>query len=456
MTDTGVLEQVLHVEAEAWRAASLVRDPALVPVSAADELYSAFDRIERAAGTAKLLLAKRVVASGEHTRRGYATPEEYLAKVNGSSLGAAKQQLETSTKLEHCPGTAEALLTGEVSPTQGSIIADAAAVNPGAERELINASKRRSHKELQQDALRAKAAADTDQAATDERIRKARRLSRSSNADGAATFFGQGPATDAALIEKELEALIDVGFKDRTPGPLEPRSAYMWDALALMARNSRTHRLGAYADPNAVTTAKAKQPAPKWLALLHLDVAALRRGDVADGERCLIPGVGPIAVETARRELGHAVLKLVLSDGVDVLSVTSLTRRPTQAMQYAQLWTNPECIVEGCTRTRIEFDHLFGTEFTTTRHTRFVEFEGKCHFHHRKHTLEGWELAVGSGKRPIVPPDHPQHPANRTSMAPTATTPPPCAPDPPPGKQQHVGTAPRAPADQPNFFGDAA
>ncbi|MET0901658.1 MAG: hypothetical protein ABWZ52_00325 [Acidimicrobiales bacterium] len=52
----------------------------------------------------------------------------------------------------------------------------------------------------------------------------------------------------------------------------------------------------------------------------------------------------------ARVLLDDAVLKLIITKGVDVLNVTSLTRRRTQAMHYASLWTSPTCVVEGCSR----------------------------------------------------------------------------------------------------------
>ncbi len=69
--------------------------------------------------------------------------------------------------------------------------------------------------------------------------------------------------------------------------------------------------------------------------MLRLDVAALWRGFALGDELCELTGVGPIPVEVARCLLGDAVLKLVITKGVDVASVTSLTRGPTQAMPAA-------------------------------------------------------------------------------------------------------------------------
>ena len=70
-------------------------------ISAAEALalYQVMERVARAAGAAKLLLATRVDASGEAQRQGYRTTAELLAKLSGSSLGAAKGDLETSEAL---------------------------------------------------------------------------------------------------------------------------------------------------------------------------------------------------------------------------------------------------------------------------------------------------------------------------------------------------------------------
>jgi Domain of unknown function (DUF222) len=82
---------------------------------------------------------------------------------------------------------------------------------------------------------------------------------------------------------------------------------------------------------------------PRYLALLRVDVEALRRGSVTGGELCEIAGVGPVPVTVARGLLGDAIVKLVITDGVDVLNVTHLGRVPTAAQKAALLWMNPTC-----------------------------------------------------------------------------------------------------------------
>lgn len=150
---------------------------------------------------------------------------------------------------------------------------------------------------------------------------------------------------------------------------------------------------------------------PKYLGLLRIDLEALRRGAVEGEELCEISGVGPVPVRIARELLGEATLKLVITRGVDVCNVTSLGRGPTAAMRYATAWTSPTCTVEGCTRTIVEHDHIWGAEWRDTRHTRLDELEPLCTTHHGLHTREGWALVTGTGKRAMVSPADPRHPS---------------------------------------------
>ena len=182
-------------------------------------------------------------------------------------------------------------------------------------------------------------------------------------------------------------------------------------------------RRSARADDAAQTGVRKGRnlPRPEHLALLRIDISALWRGHVEGEELCEITGLGPIPIGVARRLLGEAVLKLVITNGHAVAHVTSLTRGPTQAMQYASLWTSPTCVVEGCSRTIIEHDHRTGTEYKDTKHTRLDELDPVCPGHHDLHTYEGWALVGGVGKRPMVPPDDPRHPRN---TGPPGTDPP--------------------------------
>jgi hypothetical protein len=156
--------------------------------------------------------------------------------------------------------------------------------------------------------------------------------------------------------------------------------------------------------------------------LLRIDVQALRRGRVEGAELCEIAGVGPVPVAVARDMLGDPVLRLVVTNGVDVANVTHLGRGPTAAQRAALMWMSPTCSVEGCNRARIEIDH--SEPWARTRHTRLAELNPLCGFHHGLKTRLDYALVAGSGKRPFVPPDDARHPRYRKARGDPLPAPP--------------------------------
>src|SRR5476651_905377 len=71
-------------------------DPDGVPLCEVTDLWAALDTVERRAAATKLLLARKVEEAGRWKRGGYRSVEEQLAGIAGTSVGAAKNQLETS------------------------------------------------------------------------------------------------------------------------------------------------------------------------------------------------------------------------------------------------------------------------------------------------------------------------------------------------------------------------
>ncbi len=94
---------------------------------------------------------------------------------------------------------------------------------------------------------------------------------------------------------------------------------------------------------DASIPAKKRATNPRYLALIRADLAALVRGAVHDGEVCEIAGFGPVPVSGVRDALGDAILKLVLTKGVDVANVVHLGRGPAAAQRIALLWSSPKC-----------------------------------------------------------------------------------------------------------------
>lgn len=157
-------------------------------------------------------------------------------------------------------------------------------------------------------------------------------------------------------------------------------------------------------------TAAARSPVPTKI-VVRVDWAALLRGWVAEGETCEIAGVGQVAVSAVRAMIatGDPFLAAVVTQGVDVVSVAHLGRRPSAFQQTALDWLAPTCRVEGCDATvRLEDDHRH--DWADTHVTLLAWLDRLCGAHHDRKTYEGWALVAGTGKRPMVPPEDPRHP----------------------------------------------
>ena len=420
-------------------------DPDAVSGPAATDLWAALDRVERLAAAGKTLLTRRVADTHCPDRSGARSAAELLARRGGGTVRAARDALDTSERLRELPQVEAAVRRGHLSAAQAAAVsaAAAAAADPTTEQRLVELAATASLPELREECARVSAAADADPEATNQRLHRGRRLRRFTGPDGAWTLIATGTPQAGAAINTALDPVIDQIFRTaRRDGRHEPHEAYAFDALLAMAeRACRTsvaaadpagtvHRLDQRSDapappvtdnhliaatpPGALAPVSTTAPGrvnPRYLALLRIDVEALRRGGVAGGELCEIAGVGPVPVSVAQQLLGEAVLKLVITRGVDVAHVTHLGRGPTAAQRVALAWTSPGCTVEGCPRTRIEYDHR--EDWKDTRHTRLDELDPLCEFHHDLRTRHGWALVPGHGKRAIVPPDDPRHPRHQ-------------------------------------------
>src|SRR5205085_6364394 len=112
-----------------------------------------------------------------------------------------------------------------------------------------------------------------------------------------------------ATILANLKPFCDETFAEaRAAGRRESAEAYAADALVAMAEAAVAPGVdggGAGSGPRAVVH-------------VRVDHEALLRGHTEAGEVCEVPGVGPIPVATARAWAGDAVLKALVTNGVDV------------------------------------------------------------------------------------------------------------------------------------------
>jgi len=233
---------------------------------------------------------------------------------------------------------------------------------------------------------------DPDPEATQRRIHQQRRLVECIDAEGGWNLHARGTVADGAKIHAALAPILEERFRaNRAAGTHEAAEVNAFDALVELA-----------------TRKGDGGTAGRYLGLVRCDLAALQRGAVNGDELCEIAGLGPIPVGTAVDLLGDATWKLIITRGVDVANVTTLSRKATAAMLAALAWRSPVCSVEGCGRTILQIDHR--VPWAETHHTTLLELDPLCAHHHDAKTHDGWELVDGCGVRSMVPPDHPGHP----------------------------------------------
>ena len=392
----GWVEKV-HEHEAALAAYCAQFDPAAVPLEEAAALYEALARIEKLVAGARLRLAARVEASNQWRVAGHRTAADWLARTAGVSVGAAHAELTASGRLVGLPGTDDGLRRGELSTVQATVVADAAAADPSAEHRLLGEAATASLRRLRDECARVKAAADPDPDARYQRLHRERSVRWFTDHEGAWNLHARGPLHLGAQVVAALRPLIDDAFTTaRGEERHEPEAAYAFDALVGLAGGS----------------SGGGRRREKYLALLRVDVEALRRGAVDGEECCELTGIGPVPVGVARGLLGDAVVHLVITRGRDVASVVHLGRGPSAAQRIALLWSQPTCSREGCDSlwTHAEVDHR--VPWADSHRTELAGLDRLCRHDHRLKTNHGWALVDGTGTRPMVPPDHPDHPHN--------------------------------------------
>ena len=364
--------------------------------STAERLVVEGDQIERLGRAIKTLAAARVHEAGSWEKPGVASPADWLAGATGTSKQDAQDTLDTGRNLRNLPATDAALRKGKLSPKQAKTVADAAAANPAAERDLLDTAQRDSLGALKNRARRAKAEADSDPEGTRKRIHANRSCRAWTDADGVGHLHASGPPEEIARLSARVTHQAAKRFDAaRKAGAREPLEAYAFDALTDLVNQDGTGTpLPAGSDAKII---------------LRIDHAALLRGRVATGETCEIAGIGPVAVSVAREWMQDAFIAAVLTDGEAVTTVVHLGRKFTAKQKTALQWRDPECCIEGCTNTvRLEYDH--DTGWAKTHTTTVDDADRLCHGDHKKKTA-GWYLtaANANGKRRLIPPGHPDH-----------------------------------------------
>ena len=204
-------------EIDEFFAALVARiDPDAVPLSEVTDLWTALDAVERRAASTKLLLARVVEEAGWWKRAGKRSAADQLAAIAGTSVSAAKNQLETSKRIRKLPATARALRAGRLSAAKAEAIAGAAEVAPGAEDKLLDGAEDAPLADVREKCMRARA---KDREKAHARIRRNRSFRDFTDAEGAWNVTGRGTLDAGAAFRAAHRPIVDELFnKARAQG----------------------------------------------------------------------------------------------------------------------------------------------------------------------------------------------------------------------------------------------
>jgi hypothetical protein len=294
-------------------------------------------RVERLCAATRLRVAGRVAQTNGHVAAGHRSAAAWLATVAGTSTSRAAKTLATVATIEELPQVSQAFAAGLLSEAQAETIASAAVANPAAEAELLETAFHGDLARLRDKARQVRDAAETDPEDRHRRQHAAREFDHWIDDDGmVAGRFRLTPDVGVPLVnrvDRETDRVYRQAYRD---GRREERRAYAADAFATIAGGA-----GGAAAMGGRTD-----------LVVVVDVAALQRGHAHQGERCHLPGVGPVPVEVARRVAGDAFLKGVLIDGVEIVNVKHFGRHiPAEVRTALELGEPPALDGAVCGKT---------------------------------------------------------------------------------------------------------
>jgi len=388
-------------------------EPARYSTEDAAELLSRITKHERQVVAAKTLTAARVAQGNLHVRTGHGSAAEFIASATGDSLGDTKNLIQLGENLADQPDLAESFLGGRLSHRRAALVSDAAKVNPTREADLVKGAETDTDAGVKEQCLRAKAEGRTGEAA--ERHRRRLHESRSArtwtDTDGAFHLDARFAPEAGAELKAALEAQTDRQFhRARREGRFENADAYRADALLALVTgtgllgvgNTEPPRRAGAGDPAPDTPVRTREP--KATVNVVVDLDTLRRGNVQPGERCEIPGVGPVSVTHARELLGDSLFNVVVTSATDIYSIWSPGRHLRRDVRAGLLLRDPRCVVPGCdARLGLECDHWV-TDFAEGGLTGLDNLARLCKRHHRQRTHEGFELRQGPNGWEWIPP----------------------------------------------------
>ncbi|MGH8979787.1 MAG: hypothetical protein ACRDWE_02025, partial [Acidimicrobiales bacterium] len=310
----------------------------------------------------------------------------FVSQLSGTSLSKAKSALQAAGDVSRAPSAARAFSAGVLSVDQAAVIGPVVRLDPSCADGLLVAARDGSFSALKERAARTRARLLGEEALQDaERALHARRYCRLYALEGGMRVDALLGAADAAA----LKARLDEDTKR------------LWKAAARAGQEPGFDQLRADA---LVSLVKGDAGGGIPHVIVHVDAAALRRGGVQGDERCEIQGVGPVSVAAARDLLGEGFFSMLVDDGADVATVTSMTRTIPRRLRTALVARDPSCVVPGCgARDFLEIDH-WRLDFARHGPTELDNLCRLCSPHHRMKTRTGWRISGGPGRWRWRPP----------------------------------------------------
>jgi len=357
--------------------------------------HEAAQVVETCAEAERVLAAARVMAAATledkalWRREGFRSAAHWMASKTGSAVGPAIGILEMANHLGDLPLLAEAFRGGLLSEAQARLIAEVASEVPGVEEQLLEAAAKLSLNELREECQRVEAAADRNEDDRYRRVHRSRNVRSWTDRHGIARMSARGTPDDIARLMTEVDRRCDDIVDEAIRGGwFEGREAHRFDSLIDLARPGSAEPAG-----------------PETMIHVVVDYDALMRGHTASGEQCEIPGFGPIPVTLARQMSEDAILRVLLTRGVDVMAVAHGGYTVPAHLRSALEVRDRKCIVPRCNNRRnLQIDHRKG--FGSARVTKLEDLGLLCRWHHYLKTFCGYTYAGGPGNWRWIPPEN--------------------------------------------------
>ena len=227
-----------------------------------------------------------------------------LARVTGTSIGTAKQTVETAKTLADADQAREALKSGDISLDQATEIARAEKANPGSSKDLLKVAGKESFQVLREKSRKVVLEAEQNRGLA-QRQKEARGARSYADELGMTHIHLAFEPHVATPIVTRAEAEADRLFRQaKKEGKAEPFERYLADAYAKMLDNKAV---------------KGPSKRPELVVVVSHEVAKRGWKDVKKNEMCKIPGVGPIDPQVAKKiAKDDAFLSGVFFDGKDL------------------------------------------------------------------------------------------------------------------------------------------